>query len=841
MNVKAKLFLMVGLPILALAFILVYVSNNFNTFKKDIATVGNLQKDTSVLLQSYQNMTVAYTATINALHAEDVESLNALVDVNAQNINQAIAAIESITGHFSSQMIQDFSQFSSEYAQWKQSNDSFFALSTDTIAANIERDKGIVKARESFANMRKITEQLSQLISKKLEDPAIDQERREKLKDAQLNVLQGDRSAYQAYVTHLEILNTTDIAKANELAKVFQIKFKEARDLLIQGVHPLGKDGDKLKINFAIMFQLWSSFSKKTIELHTSNMAKNIARTEEFKKAETEFFSLQKGIKNMADGEAAYVGLEFAKMHNAIDDFITMYKTVAVSCIIFSILITLLFARSITDPLKKTLKMAASIADGDFSTTFAIRQKDEVGQVARAVQRIPETLIAFQNELKKMSGTIDAGWLRHRGDPAPFPGAYGELMTDVNAVAELYTGFLDTVPMPLLTLDTDYSIRFMNKNGAGLSEFEPEALDGKKCYDIFRTSDCKTENCACSRAMRSLSQQSSETDAHPKAGDLEIKYIGVPNFLRDGTLAGSFEMVIDQTETMRSHKKMLEIAGRSAEIAERLSSASDEISAQVDESSKGAEMQRDRSTETASAMEEMNATVLEVAQNASDAAGNAEDARSKALEGADIVKQVVEAISRVQEQAEGLRENMSQLGDQAQDIGRIMNVISDIADQTNLLALNAAIEAARAGEAGRGFAVVADEVRKLAEKTMQATFEVEKAINNIQSGAKHNVEGTVQAVAAVAESTSLAEKAGESLANILRMSETTADQVRNIATAAEQQSATAEEITHAAEQIHRISSDTAEGMVQSSQAVYELARLAGELRVIIDELQGQRG
>ncbi len=839
MNVKTKLFMMVGLPVLALALLMVYGSNNFRDLTNFMNRNSSLQNEKTIILDGYHDITQAYIASVNALSTETVDTLQQFMDTNAKSTNQALAKIQEVAANSSNQMKTDLNSLSKQIENWNKTNEAFFALATGTMDANLEREKGELKAKEAFTNMRKTTEQLRLLISKKLEDPTIDAERRMKLKDALFNVLQGDRSAYQAFVTYLEVLATSNVQQANELAKVFDAKFKEAKELLIQGVHPLGKDGDKLKIDFALMFQVWSSSSKKTIALHTANMEKNQLRISDFDKAQSEFFALQNSIKLLDKAETERVDGQLVKMNASIEDFTRVYNAAAISCIVISVIITLLFARNITAPLKKTVSFAKSIADGDFTATLNISQKDEVGQVARAVQRIPETLNRLQDKLNTMTGTIDAGHLRHREDASEFQGAYQNLMHNVNTVADVFTGILDTVPMPLLALDHEYTILFMNKFGAELDNEKPERIAGKKCFNIFNTSDCNTDNCACRRAMASKAIQSSETDAHPQAGDLEIKYIGAPNYMRDGTLAGAFEMIIDQTDAVRSHTKMIEVAGKAAEIAERLSSASDEISAQVEESSKGAEVQRDRSTETASAMEEMNATVLEVAQNASDAAGSAEEARLKAMEGSGIVKKVVEAISLVQDQAMGLQQNMSVLGEQAQDIGRIMNVISDIADQTNLLALNAAIEAARAGEAGRGFAVVADEVRKLAEKTMQATVEVEKAISNIQNGAQQNVAGTEKAVEAVTESTELAGAAGNSLSEILQMSDTTADQVRNIATAAEQQSSTADEIARSTDQIHRISTETADAMAQSAQAVYELAQLAGGLRTIIDELQGK--
>jgi len=181
---------------------------------------------------------------------------------------------------------------------------------------------------------------------------------------------------------------------------------------------------------------------------------------------------------------------------------------------------------------------------------------------------------------------------------------------------------------------------------------------------------------------------------------------------------------------------------------------------------------------------------------------------------------------------------MGRLGKQAEDIGQILEVISDIADQTNLLALNAAIEAARAGDAGRGFAVVADEVRKLAEKTMSATSEVGGHIRSIQESARGNIKNTETTTEAIQASTGLASKSGEALREIVGMVDETADQVRGIATASEEQSAASEEISRTTEQINRIAGETSEAMIQSGQAVSDLARLAQELRTIINDMNG---
>ena len=288
---------------------------------------------------------------------------------------------------------------------------------------------------------------------------------------------------------------------------------------------------------------------------------------------------------------------------------------------------------------------------------------------------------------------------------------------------------------------------------------------------------------------------------------------------------------------MAKRDGMISAAAQIEGVVEQLNSSINDIAEQVDNTGGALNHAVSRLAETATAMEEMNSTVLEVARNAGGAADVSASAKVKAQAGSEVVSKAVGGIQEVQRQSMALKDGMTQLDEHAKAISQIMGVISDIADQTNLLALNAAIEAARAGDAGRGFAVVADEVRKLAEKTMTSTTDVGNAIKAIQQSASQSIHEVEMAVRNIASATDFSNKSGEALQEIVVMVDQTADEVRAIATASEQQSATSEEINKSIAEVNHIAATTAESMQLAMTELEALRKQAHSLIELIEHMK----
>jgi methyl-accepting chemotaxis protein len=262
----------------------------------------------------------------------------------------------------------------------------------------------------------------------------------------------------------------------------------------------------------------------------------------------------------------------------------------------------------------------------------------------------------------------------------------------------------------------------------------------------------------------------------------------------------------------------------------RLAVSTIELSSTADNVVRVAEGQESRAVQSASAVEEMTMTAGDVARNSTEAARLAQETAETARSGEEVMTQTVTGMQQISEAVVQAANIITTLGRSSDQIGEIVRVIEDIADQTNLLALNAAIEAARAGEQGRGFAVVADEVRKLAERTTKATKEIGDMIRQIQQDTKSAVASMDQGTNQVGQGVELANNTGEALSKIHSMINSTAEMIQQIASATEKQSTATRQIAGDLEAMTQTTRQTSSGIAESAQACHELSTLAGDLQ-----------
>ncbi|MFK7789060.1 MAG: methyl-accepting chemotaxis protein [Phycisphaeraceae bacterium] len=283
----------------------------------------------------------------------------------------------------------------------------------------------------------------------------------------------------------------------------------------------------------------------------------------------------------------------------------------------------------------------------------------------------------------------------------------------------------------------------------------------------------------------------------------------------------------------RVHDVIAEVSSASSEVA----AASTQIAASAEQIAGGMSEQSHQITAVSSAIEEMSASVIEVARKSADAASSANDSGRIATEGGDIVSDTITGMRTIKDAVSSSANSVQELGKRGEQIGAVITVINDIADQTNLLALNAAIEAARAGEHGRGFAVVADEVRKLADRTTKATEEIGGSIQTIQTETGTAVEKMNAGTEEVTIGVEKAEQAGDALRQIVTSAQDVSSMVQSIAAAAEEQSAASEEVSRNIEQIASVTRETSEGTSQAAQAATELSQRAETLQQLVGQFK----
>ncbi len=302
-------------------------------------------------------------------------------------------------------------------------------------------------------------------------------------------------------------------------------------------------------------------------------------------------------------------------------------------------------------------------------------------------------------------------------------------------------------------------------------------------------------------------------------GDLTVKATVTEDIT--GAIADSINFTVDE---------LRRLVGTINETAVQVAASAQETQATAMHLADAAEHQAQQITSASAQINEIASSIDQVSKNSAESADVAQRSVQIAAKGADVVRQTIQGMDNIRDQIQETSKRIKRLGESSQEIGSIVELINDIAEQTNILALNAAIQAASAGEAGRGFAVVADEVQRLAERASNATKRIETLVQTIQSDTNEAVSSMEQTTAEVVAGARLAEDAGLALGEIEKVSNDLSDLIQNISAAARQQSTAATNITSTMSVIQEITTQTSQGASQTAESIGNLAQLAADLR-----------
>ncbi len=484
--------------------------------------------------------------------------------------------------------------------------------------------------------------------------------------------------------------------------------------------------------------------------------------------------------------------------------FIANFETIKTSEIVIFLILEILLAiglgtlvsRNINKTLKKIALMMREMSKGHTCESLNISSKDELGEISVEMNRfnnyLQKSILFNINKIADGNFSSDASLIDDKD----------EFSRALNKLANVYTNLKNETDLMVNAYkngDTDYRINENKFSGSYKNIIENINWTVNEIVTVVRSGYI---------TMQKLSD-----------GDLSARM--------DGDYIGNFNRYKDNINHLGEslESMILDIS----EIIKATSISTNEISSSIEEISLGTEEQSQHALEVAGAVEEMTKTILETSRNADSATEASKQYGDVAKDGGKVVNETIDGMNKITAVVKKSANTVHALGVSSKQIGDIIQVINEIADQTNLLALNAAIEAARAGEQGRGFAVVADEVRKLAERTTKATKEIASMIKQIQKDTDDAVLSMEEGNSEVEKGKKLADHAGISLKQIIDGADKVVDIVTQVAAASVEQSSASEQISKSIETISSVSQQSSASLQQIASAAENLSRLTTNL------------